>query len=78
MIDKQMSTRVMHRVKSIEHTSGNLICTSKCDVVSDLYCNKIECADTRDLFLQTWSHNYNVKVYTHNILCLAGEAYVCT
>ena len=36
-IDKRMSARGVHRIKSIEHASGDLIHASECDVVSGLY-----------------------------------------
>ena len=34
MINKRMSARGVHRVKSIEHASGDLIRISECDIVS--------------------------------------------
>ena len=37
MIDKRVSARGVHRVKNIEQESGDLICMSECDAVSDLY-----------------------------------------
>ena len=37
LIDKQMSARGVHRIKSTEHASGDLIHASKCDIVSGLY-----------------------------------------
>ena len=32
MIHKRMSVRGVHRVKSIEHASADLMCASECDV----------------------------------------------